>query len=1170
MTSVADDAIRQTALDIGTSFAVAAPAGSGKTGLLTRRLLRLLAIADSPEQVLAITFTRKAAAEMQRRIVEALLQAQSETAPEDSWQRQIWQDARAALARDRQQDWQLLANPARLRILTIDGLCRHLARLLALESGLGEPPEPLEFPDPLYRQAVRELLAELERGDSTGDSLAILVRHLDNDLGKLEDLLVSLLEKREQWLELMFGTRDNRAQLERFLASAISETLTRCATTLAANASELAWLADYAAANLEHLGVGEHALYCCRGLTGLPPREATETAMAQWSALTDLLLTADRKGAWRRQINKSSGFPTAKDARQPELAEVAKARWSELLAWCRQQPGLLEQLGDVRHLPPPAFSSDQWRVLEALTQVLPRLAAGLSLLFGEQRCSDFTEITLGALRGLGSEDDPSNLSLKLDSQLRHILVDEFQDTSSIQYRLLHQLLGGWHSGDGRTLFIVGDGMQSLYGFRNANVGLFLEARQQPINQVLLQPLDLQVNFRSDAGVVTWVNRMFASVFPVLADISRGAVPFAPAIAARPASEAQPVTVTVLDRQAAPEQQAECIVDIITGIRRREPRGSIAILARKRSQLEAIIAALNGANLPWQANDIDSLGSRMPVVDLLSLTRALLNPADRIAWLSVLRAPWAGLNLFDLERLATVATPGNVPATDADYPWLPGQLLNPASVAALNPLLSAGGRLILERVAPLLRAAVADRYRKPLRCQVEGLWLALGGPAALTSDSQLTWCRQYFDLLEKHATGGRIEDMKVFEAAVDKLYAAPACVDDNAIQLLTIHKAKGLEFDTVIIPALDQGSRGRDPELLYWRQRLDADGNPQLLISPPAPTGAPGSALVDHIKREDRLKQRLEDARVLYVACTRAVSRLHLLFNAPNGEPGDNSLLARLWPALAPELDSPPEGVAVVRIGGADSSSPAAGVRYRDSEDDSDGELDTGGALRHLLRLAPVWRLPASLGSAATAPLSAVREPQPTASARLPDASDTGRHAGTVMHRTLRQIVAEGLANWDSARIARQQRVWRLQLRQLGVADPNAALATLERALRTMLADSTGRWLLDGEHEASACELALGSYQPTGADTGPRLSIIDRTFIADGCRWIIDYKLAEPAPDASGRQTDLAAFLDGQRRQYGDQLRRYASLFRGAAAGTPMPIRSALYFPLLARLEVLDL
>ena len=136
-----------------------------------------------------------------------------------------------------------------------------------------------------------------------------------------------------------------------------------------------------------------------------------------------------------------------------------------------------------------------------------------------------------AKRDLFSQADVVILCLHDDAALESVaMVDEFQDTSSSQIQLLERLLAGWEPNDGRTLFLVGDAMQSLYSFRNANVGLFLRAQQQPVGPVQCQPLSLSTNFRSRLGIIDWVNQAFNDAFPAQADISRGAIPYSHSVA----------------------------------------------------------------------------------------------------------------------------------------------------------------------------------------------------------------------------------------------------------------------------------------------------------------------------------------------------------------------------------------------------------------------------------------------------------------------------------------------------------------------------------------------------------------------------------------------------------------------------------------------------------------
>ena len=137
----------------------------------------------------------------------------------------------------------------------------------------------------------------------------------------------------------------------------------------------------------------------------------------------------------------------------------------------------------------------------------------------------------GALRALGDLHGPTDLALALDYRIRHLLIDEFQDTSISQYELIEKLTSGWEPGDGRSMLAVGDPMQSIYRFREAEVGLFLRARAAGIGNVTLQRVTLSANFRSQRGIVDWVNDTFSQVMPTRENITLGAVSYTKSIAA---------------------------------------------------------------------------------------------------------------------------------------------------------------------------------------------------------------------------------------------------------------------------------------------------------------------------------------------------------------------------------------------------------------------------------------------------------------------------------------------------------------------------------------------------------------------------------------------------------------------------------------------------------------
>ena len=200
----ADAAARERALDVGRSFIVQAPAGSGKTELLRQRFLGLIATVGEPESVLAITFTRKAAAEMRGRILGAMREAASPGSTGRNWQQRTLELASRALAADRARGWNLIGNPGRLRIQTIDALNLGLARRLPVLSGLGGGLEVIEDGRELYRQAAEGLLEHLPSAEAShAQAVADVLAHVDNRVSQFVDLVVEMLARRESWLPVL-------------------------------------------------------------------------------------------------------------------------------------------------------------------------------------------------------------------------------------------------------------------------------------------------------------------------------------------------------------------------------------------------------------------------------------------------------------------------------------------------------------------------------------------------------------------------------------------------------------------------------------------------------------------------------------------------------------------------------------------------------------------------------------------------------------------------------------------------------------------------------------------------------------------------------------------------------------------------------------------------------
>ncbi len=526
-----DSEARTRALDVGRSFLVQAPAGSGKTELLIQRFLALLAHVDRPERVVAMTFTRKAAGEMRDRILGALANARNSVEAETPHERLTQELARDVLAQDERHGWHLTAHPARLAVQTIDAFCAGLARQAPLATGLGGASRFVERAQPLYEAAVREGLADADANDA--DWRRIL-EHFDNDAGAVVAALAGMLGKRDQWLRLLQGRGREafRAELEAALAREIEGELAAIAAAFPAHlARALQHLLRHAVQNADGATRVEEIaprLKACADAGGLPP--ASIGALDAWRALASWLLVAGEP-QFRKAVDKRDGFPSPKSGSGGSDHTASIAAMEAILAELAAVPGLAEALDAARRLPPPCYTEEAWAVVVALLDLLPRLAARLTLAFRDAGALDFTQGMLGALAALGSEERPSDLLLALDLRIDHLLIDEFQDTSFTQLELLRLLTAGWQPGDGHTLFAVGDPMQSIYRFREAEVRIFVEAQaQQQVAGVPVESLVLARNFRSHAGLVAWVNDVFPRVFPGRSDPWRGAVAFAPAIA----------------------------------------------------------------------------------------------------------------------------------------------------------------------------------------------------------------------------------------------------------------------------------------------------------------------------------------------------------------------------------------------------------------------------------------------------------------------------------------------------------------------------------------------------------------------------------------------------------------------------------------------------------------
>ena len=1131
-----DAANRHKALDLQ-SFIVEAPAGAGKTELLTQRYLKLLAVVDEPEEIIALTFTNKAAAEMRNRILTSLEAAQNNV-PVEATHKQITRElAIAALQHAKNRGWQLLTQPSRLRIETIDAMCSGLARQMPLLSRFGGQPLVTDDATLHYKEAALRTLAQIAHETSLQDTVSTALSFMHNDAEKLSDLLANMLAMRDQWLPL---THEHTALEPKHIAEQILITLQLCIK----DALKIALIAfpntyqttlmpalRFAASHIEDK---HHALKT--QIDWELPLTANAYDLCHWLAVCNFLLTQDGEFRKAGGLNKTLGFPSEHPDKKMHV---------ETFGCVTALINDAAPLHGLRALPLLSADDSQQNshIVQAFAKLLQLAAAHLWNVFQAANEVDFVAVAQSAIRALENEQGATDLAMKLDYKISHLLVDEFQDTNPTQMALIKQLTQGWEPQDGRTLFCVGDPMQSIYRFRKADVSLFLQATEFGIGHVPLTPLKLTRNNRSHPHIVDWINNTFDTIFPADDNVAQAAISYRKFISTKPniADEGVAVHPIVVesdeDSETAKLIEARYVTDLIAQERANNKEQKIAVLVRSRSHLRELVSEIrrHHPHLKFQALEIEALNDRQTVQDALSLTRALLHRADRVHWLSVLRAPWCGLMLADLHALAADNHFASI--------W---QLMHDENRVQT---LSADGQSRLLHVRCVLDEALAEQGRMPLRRWLESTWLTLGGANTLISAGDNRDVQAFFDLVEKLAIGNAL-DFTQLDTAMNKLYAKPDIDANDKLQFLTIHGAKGLEFDCVILPALNRSPRNPDSPLMLWEE-LQMDGKPHLLAAPYAKKPKGKASIYDYIKQLETARINNETARLLYVAATRSIRKLHLIgtvkFKESGLEPAKRTLLELLWPKL--------------------------GAEFANSETLTNNQRNNQQQIQKLSEFTPkLMRLPSPSIPQILRQEGAKKpklNPQ-TASKTLQTtpilaadcgnllnlAADCGNllnlaaDCGSLAHLYMEMIANTGLEHWPASRIDAASQAMQFWLLQRGHAknEVEKQVPLIIAALKKTIASPQGAWLL-ARRASTQAELSITLIDDHGETQEQR---IDLTFLENDTRWIIDYKLGLDVTEVNCEATAQI---------HKPQLTSYAALF----ANEKLAVKQAVFFLNLSKL-----
>ena len=864
-----DASARRAAVDPSQDVVLEASAGTGKTRVLVERYVNLLRAGVEPEHILAITFTRKAAAEMRQRIIERLKEA-SRLSEFDAGR---WREVKERLGD--------------IAVSTIDAFCLSLLREFPLEADvdpgfdLADDTEVPRLVGAALDQALR-ICRGIARDD---DDVALVFAQLGER--RLRTGIAALVDRR---LVAPRALRRFLQQGPRDLTAA-----TACELATARLSDVLGAVRDGLDAFLND-GPIRHPQFA---MLADDLRRLRESAIRNPQSA---FRNREAQAAFRALIDRVRAYFLTQEGR-PRGDKFAGTRFSATDcdtddAWRRHRasaaqiaPSIADAIRRFRRDLNAVMSRGVWRIFAVALQQYQHTLEAHALL-------DFSGVLERAVRLLKDMDEFAESRLRLEARHRHVLVDEFQDTSRVQWELVRQLVKSWGEGFGAadaaippSIFIVSDRKQSIYGFRDADVGIIDEAAAfiEALRPDGAPRQAITVSFRSAPGILAFVNELFAAIVGADAGASgarrdafrygshdrfpvdRVPVDVGADLRVRPGSrdgsaptfdDGPPVRFIVGETvRSAADRIADEIVRLLsgtmvrdraTGVRREAKAADVAILFRSRDSHREFESALERRGVPTYVYKGLGFFDSDEIQDAVALLRYLADPTSDLRAATLLRS-----------RVVRLSDDAVACLGSASAGALLGAEPHPAAVSLGDED---------HRVLDLLRRAVPRWLSWVDRLTPSELLDAVLHETAYAFELRGSRRRQARENLKKlrgmirraqnrgYATLARIADHLERLAVGDESNAAIDAVD--AVSLMTVHAAKGLEFPVVFVVNMGRGTGGVRAPI---RVSDDAGGDASV-------------AIADYQSEADedaQLREREETKRLLYVALTRARDRLYL-------------------------------------------------------------------------------------------------------------------------------------------------------------------------------------------------------------------------------------------------------------------------------------------------------
>jgi ATP-dependent helicase/nuclease subunit A len=846
------------------SVVVEACAGSGKTWLLTARLFRLLLAGARPDQILAITFTRKAAQEMQERLL-SLLRECALVSDDDLCKLLIERGATVTqenIQKARALAGEVLTNSRGVTIDTFHGWFASLCQMAPLSSGFSRLNEPTDQTSFWIDTAIDAFIEKILNGLS-----AELLAALDTLAAQMErNVMRQVLQKAllnrvacDLWLsnskapslEFVFGIKKTQQwPIEIFKNSYFIEQWWQAAR----------WLSLGTANQKINASIIEKAL------------TELEAGIVKLGDVLDqfrgLCLTS------KNEPKKTFYKPT-----DSQKKIVNETEYVQLLE------GLASQISRAYQM-----EKDQldMKATVALATLIPSLFDTYKTITAEQGLCDFDALESTALSVLMNDEQRAYMQQKLDIRIRHLLVDEFQDTNPVQWNILRLWLQDYGDHDKPSLFLVGDPKQSIYRFRRAESRLFNHARNWLQNHFNAKVLESDSTRRCSIAVVCAVNAVFGL------GQTRGNTVFREHVSlAKPDSS---IRLTGLHSypliQKGPFDEAS---HVVLTLQRWLVQGHIKslsevmVLVRTHKSGLPLMAALREAGLAYTSKDKGERYSSQVWSDTIALLGFLINPNSNLHLLQLLRCPLIGLASSEFQTLIQAASHTHSTtvwatleelAIEGEQPWvnLQVQLAQWLQMAREFPLFETLSKVVADTHA-------SEKYLNS------------------ASPSQRVMMAEHWDWLKSWVLSlnkGRFPSVQQAYAEAVKLQthansdSEGAANQSHLLRIMTVHSAKGLEanhvwlFDANSLPKHSGSNAGL---LIDWP--LGESHPSSVTVMTSLMHSSPGRSSVQAIEQQAQID---EEDHLLYVALTRARYSIHLSGSEKKG--GTKGWYQRLHPFIS--------------------------------------------------------------------------------------------------------------------------------------------------------------------------------------------------------------------------------------------------------------------------------